>query len=515
MENVCKKLNFIQENTDTFQMKCRIFFKRFAYAAWVMCAFFEAALYVSCSLISNLENNSQTSNKKDASACTVTVFSSEHDLADWKHLFIPADQCSNVVGGGSIGITTIKSNTIQNPEYLNIKLYNGNWEALSKGTAQGCTMQGDLFILYNVCGTFTYTLTEAEANQIRENGLIIQGYGLSITMVTFTAPELSGDGSDTNGSGTNSKPTTVPVGTPYERHGALHVKGAHLYDSKGNVMQLYGMSTHGLSWFPQYVDKQGFKTLRDEWNTNCVRLVLYPRDYNGYLTGGNKGELIQLVKNGVQYASELGMYVLVDWHVHNYNPKETQSEAIGFLEEVSKTFSQYGNVLYEICNEPTGAPWETEIKPYAQAVIPAIRKNAPDAVIVVGTNTWSQDIEGPMASPLGFSNVMYTFHFYANTHTESFRKRVESAVEKGLPVFVTEFGTCDASGNGGFNSNETELWFALLKKHSISHLNWSLCNKEETASAFITSCTKTADWSSDELTDSGKLVLEHFKTLNP
>ena len=71
------------------------------------------------------------------------------------------------------------------------------------------------------------------------------------------------------------------------------------------------------------------------------------------------------------------------------------------------------------------------------------------------------------ADKLNFKNVMYTFHFYASTHTQSMRTRVENAVSKGMPVFITEFGTCDASGNGGFNKTESEAWFALLKKYNI------------------------------------------------
>ncbi|MBR1615120.1 MAG: glycoside hydrolase family 5 protein, partial [Treponema sp.] len=173
----------------------------------------------------------------------------------------------------------------------------------------------------------------------------------------------------------------------------------------------------------------------------------------------------------------------------------------------------YGNVLYEICNEPTGSPWASAIKPYAEKVIPAIRQHAPDAVIIVGTNTWSQDIEEPLSNPLSFKNVMYSFHFYASTHRDSFRNRVESAVNKGLPIFITEFGTCDSSGNGGFNSSESEKWFSLCEKYNISHMNWSLSNKGETASAIQSWCQKTSAWSDSDLTESGKLVKKHFKNL--
>lgn len=287
-------------------------------------------------------------------------------------------------------------------------------------------------------------------------------------------------------------------------------------DSKNQKYMLYGFSTHGINFgndFSKFVNQETFKTIRDDFNTNCIRLVLYPRDYNGYCAGGNKQQLKQFIENGIEYATNLGMYVLVDWHVHQYNPNDTKSDAKQFLADISKKYANYGNVLYEICNEPTGSPWNSVLKPYAEDVIPVIRKNAPDSVIIVGTNTWSQDIEEPLRNPLSFKNVMYTFHFYAQTHQQSYRDRVENCIKQGLPVFITEFGTCDASGNGGFNANESQKWFDLCKKYNISHLNWSLCNKGETASAIQSWCQKTSAWSDSELSESGKLVKKHFKTL--
>ena len=318
----------------------------------------------------------------------------------------------------------------------------------------------------------------------------------------------------------NPKPISVagtPSGTPFANHGALHVSGAYLYDSHNQKYQLYGMSTHGLNFgndFSRYVNRDAFKTLRDDWNTNCIRLVLYPKDYNGYCNGGDKNQLKDLICKGIDYATELGMYVIVDWHVHQYNPVETQSEAIKFLGEISAKYGKYENVLYEICNEPTGSEWNSVLKPYAKKLISAIRKNAPDSIIIVGTNTWSQDIEGPLSNPLSYKNVMYTFHFYAQTHTDYFRTRVENAVKKGLPIFVTEFGTCDASGNGGFNKSQSEKWFDLLSKYNISHMNWSLSNKAETASAINSWCNKTSGWSFSDLTESGQLIYNHFRSLS-
>ena len=113
-------------------------------------------------------------------------------------------------------------------------------------------------------------------------------------------------------------------------------------------------------------------------------------------------------------------------------------------------FKNNDNVLYEICNEPNGnVKWDKDIKPYAEEVITKIRAIDPDSVIIVGTPTWSQDVDIVANNPItDYENIMYTLHFYAATHKEDLRNKLKNAHETGLPIFVTEFGISDASGNG-------------------------------------------------------------------
>lgn len=165
--------------------------------------------------------------------------------------------------------------------------------------------------------------------------------------------------------------------SPFEMHGALHVENGKLTDQHGDVVQLYGMSTHGIAWFPQYVNPDAFRTLRDDWNTNCIRLAMYTAEDGGYCSGGDKEQLKQLVKDGVSYATDLGMYVIVDWHIlSDGDPNQNKDEAIAFFKEMAETFVNNDNVLYEICNEPNGGTsWES-IKAYAEEIIPVIREKS-------------------------------------------------------------------------------------------------------------------------------------------
>ncbi len=311
-----------------------------------------------------------------------------------------------------------------------------------------------------------------------------------------------------------SEAPSVDDSTPYGQHGALHVENGKLTDADGNIVQLYGMSTHGIAWFPQYINYDSFRTLRDDWNTNCIRLAMYTAEYGGYCAGGDKEQLKQLVRDGVSYATELGMYVIVDWHIlSDCDPNQNKDEAIAFFREMSEAFADNDNVLYEICNEPnSGTSWDS-IKSYAEEVIPVIREQKPDAVILVGTPTWSQEIDKSAASPLTFDNVMYTLHFYAGTHKDDLRNRLETCAQNNLPVFVSEFGMCDASGNGANDFDSTTKWLDLLNKYQISFCCWNLANKDESSSVFKATSTALSDWTDEDFNESGRWIRDYFRSM--
>lgn len=289
--------------------------------------------------------------------------------------------------------------------------------------------------------------------------------------------------------------------------GRLHVKGTKLVDKKGHEVQLRGVSTHGLSWYPQYVNDKCFAQLHDKWGANVVRLAMYTEEYNGYCSGDakNRSDLKKLIKKGVRLAKKHKMYVIVDWHIlSDGNPNSHKKEAKAFFREMSREFKGYNNVIYEICNEPNnGTSWK-EIKSYARSVISTIRKNDKKAVIVVGTPTWSQDVDQAAADPIKGDNIMYALHFYAATHKTDLRNKMTAAINKGLPVFVTEYGICDASGNGAIDKKEADRWVQTMDEYGVSYIAWNLSNKQESSSIIKSSCPKVSGFKKSELSDEGR-----------
>ena len=304
------------------------------------------------------------------------------------------------------------------------------------------------------------------------------------------------------------------TGVTLDYYGALHVEGGSLVDNTGKAVQLTGVSSHGLSWFPEYVTADSIKSLRDNWGINVIRLAMYTSDYNGYCVGGQdiQDTLKDNIDEAVKAATDNDMYVIIDWHILNdSNPNEYKSDAIQFFGEMVRKYEDNENVIYEICNEPNGdTTWE-DIKAYANEVIPVIRNVNKDALILVGTPKWSSDLDSVMDDPLDFDNIMYTYHFYAGSHKSSARNALTNALEEGLPVFISEYGFVSADGDGAVDSKEAAKWQEVIDEYQLSSCIWNLSNKAEGSALIASDCDKTADLQYDDLSEQGQYFFDMLK----
>lgn len=296
----------------------------------------------------------------------------------------------------------------------------------------------------------------------------------------------------------------------FTEHGALHVTGTGLFDEHDRPMRLYGLSTYWLTPFRQLLNPDAFRTLRDDWNANCMRFPVFTFVY---YRGHDIIESNGLLEKAVEDATALGMYVIIDWHVlGEQNPLVGVEKAEEFFDRFSERFKDYANVLYEICNEPNreGGTWEN-ITEYAHRIIHVIRRNSPKSVILVGTPCWSQWVDVAADYPLLYDNIMYSLHFYGATHKQDLRDRVIYAHEKGLPIFVNEFGLCSASGNGEINLSEAGLWKGLLDRYNISYICWNLSTCNEASSVLVHTCERVSDWTDEDISQQGQIVREWMR----
>lgn len=284
-------------------------------------------------------------------------------------------------------------------------------------------------------------------------------------------------------------------------HGALAVQGNRVVDQGGNPVQLRGMSWFWSQWTDFYV-AQNVDVMVDDWQSTVVRAALGVENEGGYLQ--NPAVNVAKVRALVDRAIERGVYVIIDWHDHHAHQHAVQATA--FFEEMVQAYGDQPHVIFEIYNEPMDVSWP-EVKEFAQTMIRTIRAAGSSNLIIVGTPTWSQDVDVAAADPIVTdSNVAYTLHFYADTHQQTLRDKAKVALDRGIALFVTEWGTCSADGNGSVNRAESQNWLAFLQAHSISWANWSLHNKPEACSAVQAWAGSVGPWPDEQLTPSGRLV---------
>jgi len=252
-----------------------------------------------------------------------------------------------------------------------------------------------------------------------------------------------------------------------------------------------------------YYNQNVVSWLKEDWNTTIVRAAMGVEEFNGYLSNRNLN--LDAVTAVVDAAIAEDIYVIIDWHTHH--AENNTNAAVEFFSDMAERYGDHDNVIFEIYNEPINTSW-SDIKAYAAPVISAIRQHS-DNLIVVGTPFFSQRVDEASLSPItGVDNLAYTLHFYAGTHGESLRNRARTALNNGIPLFVTEWGAVNADGNGGVNEASTREWMSFLEENNISHLNWAVNDKDEGASVLIGTeqgANNQGGWALSLLTQSGLL----------
>uniref|UniRef100_V5GRN2 Endoglucanase Z n=1 Tax=Anoplophora glabripennis TaxID=217634 RepID=V5GRN2_ANOGL len=296
---------------------------------------------------------------------------------------------------------------------------------------------------------------------------------------------------------------------PVSKHGQLSVNGSNLVNQNGEKVQLKGMGLFWSIWMPYFYNKTTVDGIKNYCHSNIVRpMVTVDTVSGGYLTDPDYEDA--LVDAVIDAAIEDDIYVLIDWQ--DFEAENHLEASLRFFDRLSKKYGSYPNIIYEPYNEPITLEWSSLVKPYHEAVIKTIRANDPDNVIVVGVPNYSTRLDLAVADPIvNQTNIMYSLHFYAGTQKEYNREIAKNAIDAGLPVFVTEYGTVNADASPPVDEAEAELWYSFMDEYGLSYVNFAISDKDEGAAALIPGTTAENVCQEDYLTDSGRLVVKHNK----
>ena len=297
--------------------------------------------------------------------------------------------------------------------------------------------------------------------------------------------------------------------TVVDQFGLIHTKGNKIVDKNDNPVALHGMSLFWSQWGGNFYNESCVRWLRDDWNCTIVRAACGVES-GGYLT--NPQAELAKVTTVIDACIKVGIYVVVDWHDHNAHNHLEQAK--GFFQTIAQKYGDKPNVMYEVFNEPMQVSWSTVVKPYSEAVIKVIRQYDPDNLIIVGSPTWSQDVDVAARDPIVDPNVAYSLHFYTGTHRQSLRNKAMAALNSGVALFVSEYGISEASGDGVIDYNETALWLSFIDQYTLSSCNWSIMDKNETSAALKPGATPTGNWRDEELSVSGTYIRSRIRAWN-
>jgi endoglucanase len=294
--------------------------------------------------------------------------------------------------------------------------------------------------------------------------------------------------------------------TPVELNGHLKVEGTHLENEDGDPVQLKGVSSMWLNWESQAYaeDPTALRWMRNNWKLSVIRAAMGVEPEGAYLS--NPDVALKQLYAVVDHAIDAGVYVLVDFHAHE--AYDHQADAVAFFSKVATKYAGVPNLIYEPFNEPRGINWP-DLKKYHESVVAAIREQDEQALIVLGTPNYSQDVDTAATDPVEGTNLLYTLHYYACTHKGSLRSKGEVALSLGVALFVTEWGATKADGgiDGTVCLDEAQRWDDWLNAHQISWTAWKLDGCEPDSSCLLMpGAPVDGGWTNDYLHGHAKFV---------
>lgn len=311
--------------------------------------------------------------------------------------------------------------------------------------------------------------------------------------------------------------------TPVARHGQLYVAGNKIMDQNNQPVQLHGVSYYWSQW-SRFMTTGTTQWLASDWDIDVIRIAMGVRaERNGYMDWSQRQTHLNKVNTVVEAAIQSGIYVIIDWHIDRAGALQLQGEAKKFFIEMAQKWGHFPNVLFEPWNEPLDTDAWYHIKRYHQDLVPAIRQYS-NNIIILGSRSWSQDVDEAARDPVVGHNLVYALHFYAMAHRNSYREKAQFAINNGLALFATEWGVCSWNGGADVDWAEVKRWTDFFQQNWISQTAWALnensmnnwnlpYHQRETCSLLHPTASDHGSWSHADLSPTGVKMRNYIKGL--
>jgi endoglucanase len=303
-----------------------------------------------------------------------------------------------------------------------------------------------------------------------------------------------------------------PVENPQKKTLPLiKVEGNKFVNDKGEAILFRGLSISD----PDKIERQGhwnknhFEKVK-ELGTMVVRIPVHPVAWRER----TPLKYLELLDQAVEWCTDLGMYVIIDWHsIGNLemelfqNPmyNTSKQETYEFWRTIASHFRGHNTVaFYEIFNEPTiyrgqlGSMTWPEWKDINEKIILLIRAYDKNAIPLVAGLDWAYDLTPLNDDPINAEGIAYVSHPYEHKRKEPWEPKWEEnfgfAADR-YPVMVTEFGFDIRPGQTMGPDHYGYKIIGYLESKGISWVCW--CFDPEWGPRMMKS------WDTYELTESG------------
>lgn len=244
----------------------------------------------------------------------------------------------------------------------------------------------------------------------------------------------------------------------------ISVKGNKFVAADGRPVVFRGLNTSDPDKLVKagHWNKEYFEAMKS-WGANIVRFPVHPSTWRSQ----GKENYLRLLDQGIGWAGELGMYVIIDWHsignlrtemYQNESYETTQKETFEFWRTMAKQYKDNVTVaFFELFNEPTeyngqlGLCSWSQWKELMEEMIAIIRAHGATTVPLVAGFNWAYDLTPVAKDPIKAEGIGYVSHPYPMKRNKPWEKQWTADwgfVSEKYPVILTEIGYCGADDKG-------------------------------------------------------------------